>query len=262
VVTADVIGNGGLRLVANIAVGYDNIELTAAVRRGVMVTNTLEVLTAATADFTLALLLAVSRRLPEADALIRSGGFDGWWLLHEPIGTDVFGALVGIVGMGRTGPAVARRAALGFEMEMLYAGGKHSPGTVGIATCEVSFDVLLACSDFVSPCLPLRPETRHLIDAQRLAGMRQTAYLINTARGALVDDAALVEALRQDAIADAALDVFERESSLAPGLVECQERVVLALTSAAPLIRRGSGCRPRPSTMHSLSRSAMSRRTS
>jgi glyoxylate reductase len=240
VVNADVIGDGGLRLVANIAVGYDNIDLAAAVRHGVMVTNTPDVLTAATADFTLALLLAVARRLPEADALIRSGGFDGWRLLQEPMGTDVSGAVLGIVGMGRIGRAVARRAALGFDMEILYAGGKHSPETAGIAAREVSLDVLLASSDFVSLHLPLRPETRHLIDAQRLVGMRRTAYLINTARGALVDEAALVEALRQGVIAGAALDVFEREPSLAPGLVECRERVVLAphLGSATDSTRR------------------------
>jgi glyoxylate reductase len=240
VVNAEVIGSEGLRLVANIAVGYDNIDLAEAGRHGVVVTNTPDVLTAATADFTLALLLAVARRLPEADALVRSGGFDGWRLMQEPMGTDVSGATLGIVGMGRIGRAVARRAALGFDMEILYAGGKHSPEAAGVAAREVSLDVLLASSDFVSLHLPLRPETRHLIDAPRLAGMRRTAYLINTARGALVDEAALVDALRQGVIAGAALDVFEREPSLAAGLVECRARVVLAphLGSATDSTRR------------------------
>jgi glyoxylate reductase len=240
VVNADVLGNGGLRLVANIAVGYDNIDLVAAGRHGVAVTNTPGVLTAATADFTMALLLAVARRIPEADALIRSGGFEGWRLMQEPMGTDVSGATLGIVGMGRIGRAVARRAALGFDMEILYTGGRHSPQTAGVAAREVSLEVLLASSDFVSLHLPLRPETRHLIDAQRLAGMRRTAYLINTARGALVDEAALVEALRQGIIAGAALDVFEREPSLAAGLIECRQRVVLAphLGSATDSTRR------------------------
>jgi glyoxylate reductase len=190
-----------LRTISNYAVGYDNIDLAAASRRGISVGNTPDVLTDATADLTFALLLAAARKLPEAVRSVE----DGDWLTWEParyLGAAVWGATLGIVGMGRIGRAVARRAE-GFEMRVIGAGSRDP------------IDELLAESDFVSLHVPLTPATRHLIDAQALAKMRPTAILVNTARGGIVDQAALRAALEQGTIAGAALDVTDPEP-LAP----------------------------------------------
>ena len=187
-----------LRAIANYAVGFDNIDLRAAHARGIQVGNTPDALTDATADLTFALLLAAARRLPAAAASVMEDD----WLTWEParfLGHDVHGATLGIIGMGRIGQAVARRAE-GFDMTVLHTG----PG--GVALLQ-----LLARSDFVSLHCPLTPQTRHLIDAAALAEMRSTAILINTARGPIVDQAALAEALRGDQIAGAALDVTDPE---------------------------------------------------
>ncbi|MHB1838062.1 MAG: 2-hydroxyacid dehydrogenase [Solirubrobacteraceae bacterium] len=192
-------GSPHLRAVANYAVGYDNIDLRAAAERGIPVGNTPDVLTDATADLTFALLLAAARRLPEAMDSVRAGD----WLTWEPgahLGFDVHGATLGIVGMGRIGHAVARRAA-GFEMSVLHT-SRHG----GVPLPE-----LLSGSDFVSIHCPLSAQTRHLIDADALALMRPTAILINTARGPIVDQAALIAALREGRIAGAALDVTDPE---------------------------------------------------
>ncbi|MGH2872663.1 MAG: 2-hydroxyacid dehydrogenase [Solirubrobacteraceae bacterium] len=192
-------GSPRLRAVANYAVGYDNIDLRAAEARGIAVGNTPDVLTDATADLTFALLLAAARRLPEATATVPGGD----WVTWEPgahLGFDVHGATLGIVGMGRIGCAVARRAE-GFEMTVLHTGRDG-----GVPLYE-----LLARSDFVSIHCPLTPDTHHLIDAAALAQMRPTAILVNTARGPIVDQAALIEALRAGRIAAAALDVTDPE---------------------------------------------------
>lgn len=192
-------GSPHLRAVANYAVGYDNIDLRAAAERGIPVGNTPDVLTDATADLTFALLLAAARRLPEAMDSVRAGD----WLTWEPgahLGFDVHGATLGIVGMGRIGHAVARRAA-GFEMSVLHT-SRHG----GVPLPE-----LLSGSDFVSIHCPLSAQTRHMIDADALALMRPTAILINTARGPIVDQAALIAALREGRIAGAALDVTDPE---------------------------------------------------
>jgi len=204
-----------LRIVANMAVGTDNVDLAAARARGVAVTNTPDVLTDATADLAWALLLATARRLAWADRYVRGGGFVGW---HPElgIGADVTGRTLGIVGPGRIGRAVAERAQ-GFRMQVLVH--DRSSGT--------SLDELLAQSDFVSLHVPLTPETRHLIGERELRRMRRHAILVNTARGAIVDEAALVRGLREGWIAGAGLDVFEREPALAPGLAELPQ-VVLA----------------------------------
>ncbi|MGZ4175956.1 MAG: 2-hydroxyacid dehydrogenase [Solirubrobacteraceae bacterium] len=192
-------GSPRLRAVANYAVGYDNIDLEATRARGIAVGNTPDVLTDATADLTFTLLLAAARRLPEALASVR----DGDWLTWEPkafLGHDVHGATLGIIGMGRIGRAVARRAH-GFDMTVLHTG---QDGGVPLLT-------LLARSDFVSVHAPLTQSTHHLIDAAALETMKSTAILINTARGPIVDQAALIEALREGQIAGAALDVTDPE---------------------------------------------------
>jgi glyoxylate reductase len=192
-------GSPHLRAIANYGVGYDNIDLRAARERGIAVGNTPDVLTDATADLTFTLLLAAARHLPEA---LRSVA-DGDWRTWDPqgfLGHDVFGATLGIIGMGRIGRAVARRAQ-GFDMTVLHTG---SDGGVPLRT-------LLADSDFVSVHAPLTPETHHLIDAAALAAMKPTAILINTARGPIVDQAALIDALRTGQIAGAALDVTDPE---------------------------------------------------
>jgi glyoxylate reductase len=192
-----------LRAIANYAVGYDNIDIAAAAARGIAVGNTPDVLTDATADLTFALLLAAARRLPEATASVQAGD----WLTWDParhLGHDVHGATLGIIGRGRIGQAVGRRAG-GFDMTVLYTG--HDGGGVG----GIHINQLLAQSDFVSIHCPLTPATHHLIDAAALTRMRPSAILINTARGPIVDQAALVAALREGRIAGAALDVTDPE---------------------------------------------------
>jgi glyoxylate reductase len=188
-----------LLAIANYAVGYDNIDLAAAAARGITVGNTPDVLTDATADLTFALLLAAARKLPQATASVQAGD----WLTWEParhLGYDVHGATLGIIGRGRIGQAVGRRAA-GFDMSVLYTG--RDGGT--------ALDKLLRQSDFVSLHCPLTPATHHLIDAVALSRMRPSAILINTARGPIVDQAALLRALREGRIAGAALDVTDPE---------------------------------------------------
>ncbi len=204
-----------LRIVANMAAGTDNIDLGAARARGVAISNTPDVLTDATADLAFALLLAAARRLAWADRYVRGGGFVGW----RPdlgVGLDVTGRMLGIVGYGRIGRAVAERAR-GFRMEVIW----HGRGG------GVPLDELLARSDFVSLHVPLTSETRHLIGERELRRMRPHALLVNTARGPIVDEAALVRALREGWIAAAGLDVFEREPALTRGLADLPQ-VVLA----------------------------------
>jgi glyoxylate reductase len=188
-----------LRAVANMAVGVDNIDLEAAKARGIAVGNTPDVLTDATADLAFALLLAVARRLPQGAAQVRAGDWRTWEPARD-LGADLAGAALGIVGWGRIGQAVARRAE-GFGMEVV-----HSSRSSG-----VPLDELLARADFVSLHAPLTPDTRHLIDAAALARMKESAYLVNTARGGMVDQQALREALHAGTIAGAALDVTEPE---------------------------------------------------
>ncbi len=203
-----------LRAVSNYAVGYDNIDVDAAAARGIAVGNTPDVLTEATADLTFALLLAAARKLPEAIAAVAQGD----WVTWEParfLGAAVQGGVLGIVGMGRIGRAVARRA-LGFDMTVLYAGGggvDSGPESASgpASTSEVPLDALLEGSDFVSLHCPLTPATYHLIDAPALERMRPTAILINTARGPIVDQQALTQALLSGQIAGAALDVTDPE---------------------------------------------------
>lgn len=208
-----------LRVVANYAVGYDNIDVPAATARKVAVCNTPGVLTEATADLAWALLLAVARRTVEGDAdMRRDRGFGG---VHPTgyLGIELAGKTLGIVGMGRIGQAVARRAA-GFRMRVLYHNRRELPGEIAgpLGAERVSMDALLARADVVTLHCPLTPETRHLIDAAALARMKPDAILLNTARGPVVDEAALAEALREGRLFGAGLDVYEREPEVHPTL--------------------------------------------
>ena len=216
---------GGCRVVANMAVGYNNVDVAAATRLGVLVTNTPGVLTEATADLAWTLILATARRVVEGDAEMRGGRFPGWGPFYM-LGGDVSGRTLGLVGPGRIAAAVAERAH-GFKMPLLYTGRRPSPALDALGARRVPLDQLLAESDFVSLHVPLSDETRHLIDARALGLMKPTAYLINTARGPVVDEPALAEALRSGRIAGAGLDVYEDEPKMAAGLAECPTAVLL-----------------------------------
>lgn len=216
-----------LRLVAQYGVGVDNIDLETAEDRGIVVTNTPGVLTDATADLTWALLLAVARHVKAADQYVRDGRFERWETTLL-LGMGMAEKTMGIVGLGRIGAAVARRA-LGFGMEVVYHNRRRANPTVERQTSAryVDFDELLRISDVVSLHCPLNEESRHLIDGAALRRMKSSAVLVNTARGPVVDEDALVHALETGEIAGAGLDVFEEEPDVHPGLLE-QERVVLA----------------------------------
>jgi glyoxylate reductase len=226
-----------LRVVANHAVGYDNVDVAAATARGVVVSNTPGVLTLATAEFTVALVLDLCRRVGEGDRLVRAGRP---WILGPRfmLGRGLSGSLFGIVGLGRIGLEVARLVEP-FGARVVYAGRRDVPD---VPYPRVAFEELLATADIVSLHCPLTDETRHLIDAAALARMRADALLVNTTRGPVVDEGALVEALEQGAIAGAALDVYEREPDVHPGLLAL-ENVVLAphLGSATERAREAMG---------------------
>ena len=215
-----------LRIVANVAVGFDNIDLPECTKRNVAVTNTPGVLDETTADFTWALLMAVARRVVEGDRLARSGA---WlqWNFDLLCGTDVWGKTLGIIGFGRIGRAVARRAA-GFRMRVIYYSSTRAPEEVEreLNAEYRSRDEVLEMADFLSLHVPLKENTRGLIGPSELAKMKRSAFLINTTRGPVVQETALVEALKKGAIAGAALDVFEREPLISDGLR--RDNVVLA----------------------------------
>ena len=207
-----------LRITANVAVGYDNIDVDACTRRGVAVTNTPGVLDETTADFAWTLLMAVARRISEGEALARSGNWKGW-NLDQLCGSDVWGKTLGLVGFGRIGRAVARRAS-GFSMKIIYTDAMRAAEDVerSLNTEFRDMNALLAESDFISLHVPLLPETRGLFDAPKFYRMKPTAFLINTSRGPVVDEAALVAALEAKKIAGAALDVYENEPFIHSGL--------------------------------------------
>ncbi|MBI2312317.1 MAG: D-glycerate dehydrogenase [Betaproteobacteria bacterium] len=229
-----------LKAVCNIAVGYNNIDVPACSTRGVMATNTPGVLDETTADFAWTLLLATARRLTEAEAWLRAGKWERWQL-KQFLGRDVHHATLGIIGMGRIGQAVARRAR-GFDMNVLYYNRRRVAAEIE-AACHATYaakDELLARSDFVVLQVPYSPETHHLIGAAELKKMKPTAVLINVARGGVVDDAALVQALKDGTIAAAGLDVYENEPRLHPGFLELKN-VVLAphIASSSEATRHG-----------------------
>lgn len=217
----------GLRIVANVAVGFDNIDVAACTRRKIVATNTPGVLDETTADFAWTLLMTVARRVHEGEKLARSGQWRGW-NLDQLCGGDVWGKTLGLLGFGRIGRAVARRAA-GFNMRVIYNDAVRAPAEAEkeLRAEFVERERLFAEADFISVHVPLLPETRHLMNAATFAKMKASAYLINTSRGPVVEEAALVAALEAKRIAGAALDVYEREPEIHPGLVN-RDDVVLA----------------------------------
>ena len=228
-----------LKCIANVAVGYDNIDVAAATERGVVVTNTPGVLTDSTADLAMALILMVTRRLGEGERLIRSG--EPWsWHMFFMLGSSLAGKTLGVIGLGAIGRATAQRARA-FGMEIIYAGPRRvSEGTeaeLGGAH-RVPLLQLLASADVVTLHTPLTPETRHLIDSAALRQMRSDAYLVNTSRGPIVDEAALVKALRSHKIAGAALDVFENEPDVHPELRELDNVVLIPHLGSATIETR------------------------
>ena len=203
-----------LKVVANVAVGYNNIDVPAARARGVIVTNTPDVLTDSVADFTWALILAITRRLSEGERVVRRGEWKGW-AFDYMLGAELRGKQLGLVGLGRIASAVAARAsAFGVRVAYTSRSDRNLPGAE-----QMSLDQLLNTSDIVSLHVPLTPETRHLIDKKALARMKRSAYLVNTARGPVVDEEALAWALQQRLIAGAALDVYEQEPKIHPDLL-------------------------------------------
>jgi len=216
-----------VKVVANVAVGYNNIDVDAAHRRGVVVTNTPDVLTETTADFAWALLMATARRVVEADRFARSGQWQRWqWDLLW--GADVYGKTLGLVGFGRIGRAVARRA-LGFNMRVLYQDAVRADAAVEreLSVSREELETVLREADFISLHTPFLPETRHLMNERTLRLMKKSAILVNASRGPVVDEAALVRALQEGWIAGAGLDVFEEEPKIHPGLIPLTN-VVLA----------------------------------
>ncbi|MCC7507769.1 MAG: D-glycerate dehydrogenase [Planctomycetes bacterium] len=216
-----------LQVVATYAVGVNNIALPTARELGIAVCNTPDVLTDATAEIAVGLILACARRMVEGDKLMRQGEFGGWAPMFMR-GHGVCGKTVGIVGAGRIGKRVARTMRMGFACPLLYhARTAHADWEDELQAERTGLDELLARSDFVSLHCPLTPHTKHLIDSAALARMKQTAFLINTARGPVVDESALVAALRDRRIAGAGLDVYENEPALAPGLADLDNVVLL-----------------------------------
>ncbi|HPD17613.1 MAG TPA: D-glycerate dehydrogenase [Planctomycetota bacterium] len=227
----------GCRVFANYAVGYNNIDVPAATARGIAVTNTPGVLTDATADLTWALLFATARRIPEGDRYTRAGKFRGWSPMLL-LGGDISGRTLGIIGAGRIGTAVALRSR-GFRMRVLYFDRAQNEALEQAVGAErVDLDRLLRESDFVSVHVSLDESTRHLIGARELGLMKPTAYLVNTSRGPVVDENALVAALRERRIAGAGLDVFENEPALAPGLTGLDNVVIPPHLGSATIATR------------------------
>lgn len=230
-----------LKVVANVAVGYNNIDVKAAAARGIIVTNTPGVLTDTTADLAWALLLASARRLGESERVVRAGKWPGWGILQF-LGQDISGKTLGIVGAGRIGWAVAKRAK-GFDMPVLYTSRSPKPEMDELGAKHVDLDICLKQSDFVSLHVPLTAETRHLIGKRELEMMKPTAHLINTARGPVIDEAALVDALKSRRIAGAALDVYEEEPRIHPGLFELENAVLAPHIGSATTETRGKMAR-------------------
>jgi glyoxylate reductase len=227
-----------LRCIANYAVGYNNIDLEAATRRGILVTNTPGVLTEATADLAFALLLGIARRVAESDRFLRQGRFKGW-KADLLLGSDVYGRTLGIIGFGRIGQAVARRAR-GFGMTVLYTDARRADSAVEaeLHAGFVDLDDLLRRADFVTLHADLNAQTRHLIGERELRLMGPEHYLINAARGPMVDEKALVRALREGWIKGAGLDVYENEPALAEGLADCPNTVLLPHLGSATVTAR------------------------
>jgi glyoxylate reductase len=228
-----------LKIVSNYAVGFDNIDLAACKARNVKIANTPGVLSNAVAEHTFALMMSIARRIPESDDFMRSGRYRGW----EPmllVGSGIQGKTLGVIGLGRIGKGVVDRAAKGMGMKIMYYDLKRDKAfeQAEPGTRYASIDRIVSDADFISIHVPLLPSTRHLIDARRLKMMKKTAYLINTSRGPIIDEKALVGALRKGQIAGAALDVFENEPKLAPGLAKLKNVVLTPHTASATIEAR------------------------
>jgi lactate dehydrogenase-like 2-hydroxyacid dehydrogenase len=226
--------DSSVRVISNVAVGYDNIDVPAATERGIMVTNTPGILTDATADFAFALLMAAARRVVEAHEFVHSGKWTRWGI-DLMVGQDVHHRTLGILGMGRIGQAMARRGT-GFSMRILYSGSK--PVETDFPAEFVSKETLLRESDYVSLHVPLNNNTRHLIGEAELKMMKKTAILINTARGPVVDEPALAQALQDSVIAAAGIDVFEQEPKVHPALLQCKNAVLAPHIATATVATR------------------------
>lgn len=227
----------GVKGYANYAVGFDNMDVTEATKRNIPLSNTPGVLTDATADMAWALLFSVARRVVESDTVMRSGAWQGWGPMQF-IGGDITGKTLGVVGAGRIGAAMASRAS-GFKMRLLYTDARRNEAFERETGAEFfTFDQLLAQSDFVSVHVPLLPETRHLFGREAFLKMKRTAYLINTARGPVIDEAALVTALKEGLIAGAGLDVYEREPAMVEGLAALGNVVLTPHTASATVESR------------------------
>ncbi|HSF29661.1 MAG TPA: D-glycerate dehydrogenase [Candidatus Tectomicrobia bacterium] len=247
-----------LKVVANVAVGYDNIDVPAATRRKIIVTNTPGVLDNTTADFTWCLLLASARRLAEAERYARAGKYTGWGMMLL-CGEDVFGKTIGICGLGRIGRGVAKRAQ-GFDMRVLYTDAVQAPAAVEreLGVQFTDKETLFRDADFVTLHVPLLPETHHYVSVKELRLMKKSAHLINASRGPVVDEIALVQALRERWIAGAGLDVYEHEPHMAQGLIELdnvtlaphiasasvETRMKMAIMAATNLVEALQGRRP------------------
>jgi len=224
------------RVIATCAVGYDNIDVPAAARLGIVITNTPDVLTNATADLTWALILASARRLGEAERLVRAGAWRGWGMM-DFLGVDVCGRTLGIAGAGRIGTAVAQRAA-GFSMRVLYHDDSPKPRMEALGARRVELTELLSSSDFVSLHVPLTEGTRRLIDRRALDLMKPSAVLINTARGDVVDQDALIEVLREGRLFAAGLDVYQNEPRVPKELTDLENVVLLPHIGSATISTR------------------------
>lgn len=227
-----------LRAVCNVAVGFDNIDVPAATKRGVVITNTPAVLTEATADLAMTLILAVTRRAGEGERLIRAR--EPWsWHMFMLLGMGLQGKTLGVIGMGAIGQALARRAKA-FGMSVIYSDARQAPAEVEqeLGARRVELDELLRTSDVVSVHAPLMDSTRHLINAETLGLMKESAYIVNSARGPIIDEAALVDALKAGKIAGAGLDVYENEPETHPGLLDLENVVLLPHLGSATIETR------------------------
>lgn len=228
-----------LKVIANYAVGYDNIDLKAAQAAGIPVTNTPGVLTDAVADHACALMLSSARRIAESDRFTKQGKYKGW----EPmllLGGDFKGKTLGIVGSGRIGTAVAERMIKGFGMKCVYYDVRPNPFMDKLGAKKVSLDAVARKADVISVHVPLLPTTKHLINSSFLNKMKKSAYIVNTSRGPVIDEKALVSALKKNKIAGAGLDVFENEPKLAPGLAKLENVTLTPHTASATIITRGA----------------------
>ncbi|KXA88491.1 glyoxylate reductase [candidate division MSBL1 archaeon SCGC-AAA259A05] len=217
-----------LKVVSNVAVGYDNIDVDAATDRGVIVTNTPGVLTDTTADLAFTLLMSAARRIPEADRYSREDKYEGWELMQPHVGVDVYGKTLGIVGMGRIGQAIAKRAHKGFDMNIIYTDIERRKGVEEeFGAKYVGFDEILKKSQFITIHVPLTPETEGMFGGEEFERMNDDAILVNAARGPIIDEDALAKAIKNDQLRGAAIDTFEDEPDVNSKLAEIEEFVVL-----------------------------------